>query len=107
MLVLGLRAPLAVLAAFAAVSGLTLSLAETLWTTSLQQRVGDELLARVSAYDWLGSTAGRPLGLALAGVLVSLAGPETVLLVASAGFAVVAVAATFSIARSVALEPID
>jgi MFS family permease len=48
-------------------AGLSLAVFNTLWETTLQQAVPAELLSRVSAYDWLGSTALVPIGFALAG----------------------------------------
>ncbi len=49
------------------IAGLCLAVFATLWETTLQRTVPSELLSRVSAYDWLGSTALVPIGFALAG----------------------------------------
>jgi predicted MFS family arabinose efflux permease len=46
-----------------------LGFANPVWETVVQQEIPEQLLARVSAYDWLVSLAGMPLGYALGPVL--------------------------------------
>lgn len=53
--------PIAVVAALAFVSGVSVDVFEVLWQTALQQNIPSESLSRVSAYDWLGSLALTPL----------------------------------------------
>lgn len=72
MLALAAPAPLVALCALPAGAGLALF--GTLWNTALQENVPRAALARVSAYDWLGSRALQPVGLALTGALVAAAG---------------------------------
>jgi MFS family permease len=65
-------APLLALSAF--ISGVALMLGGSVWFSTLQRHVPDEWLSRVSAYDWFGSYAFYPLGLALSGVLAGAIG---------------------------------
>jgi predicted MFS family arabinose efflux permease len=69
-------------AAFAA--GAALMLFNPLWETVLQREIPADRLSRVSAYEWFGSYAGQPLGLAFAGPLAEAAGVRTALLIAGA-----------------------
>jgi len=75
--------PLALLAAGAGVaplavgallSGGALMLGNTVWESTLQRHVPAESLSRVSAYDWFGSMAFRPLGLAIWGPVAGAIG---------------------------------
>jgi MFS family permease len=76
-------APLAALAAsrsFALVAtgsllaGFSLMLGNTIWETTLQRQVPHESLSRVSSYDWFGSLALDPVGLAIWGPIAALIG---------------------------------
>jgi MFS family permease len=49
--------------------GASLAYGGALWVTTLQFNVGAAELGRVSAYDWIGSIAFRPVGLVAAGPL--------------------------------------
>jgi hypothetical protein len=51
-----------------------MSLASVLYETALQENVPDAVLSRVAAYDWMGSTALRPLGYAAVGPIAALVG---------------------------------
>ncbi len=64
---LAAHAPVALLALATFVSGATVMLGNTLWESTLQRHIPAESLSRVSAYDWFGSLAFYPLGLALWG----------------------------------------
>ena len=77
LLAAGVPAP--VLAAGALVSGAALMFGNSVWEATLQQRVPAEALARVSAYDWFGSLAFYPLGLAIWGPVATVIGTETAL----------------------------
>jgi MFS family permease len=59
------------IAAGAVVAGAAIGLGNTLWETTLQQGVPGDRLSRVSAYDWMGSTALRPLGFAIIGPIAA------------------------------------
>jgi len=61
----------AVIAAGALVAGTAIGLAEVLYDTVAVQHVPQESLSRVIAYDWFGSLAIEPLGLALIGPLAA------------------------------------
>lgn len=69
----------AVIAAGALVGGATLSLAEILYETTQAQQIPAETLSRVIAYDWLGSLALEPIGLALIGPVAAGLGISTTL----------------------------
>jgi MFS family permease len=86
--VLGLPASTAAIAVAGFLCGITEGLIEVLWITALQQRVTPTALARVSAYDTVGSFVLMPVGFALAGPAADAFGTAEVLF-ACAGFAVV------------------
>lgn len=58
----------------------TLGIGITVWTTTLQANVPRRALARLSAYDLLGSLIFQPVGFALAGPLATLIGLRATLL---------------------------
>jgi len=62
---LAVGAPLEVLLVAGVLWGFALSLADTLWLTTLQGHVPPNLMARVSSLDWMGSLALRPIGVAI------------------------------------------
>lgn len=82
--------PLAWLAAAFFAYGAGLSFGDTMWFTALQQHVPAESLSRVSAYDWLGSVALRPLGQIVIGPLAVLIGVRSAL-AGAAGLVTVAI----------------
>jgi MFS family permease len=93
---LALGAPVWVIAAAALVGGVSFGIFMTLWDTTMQQRVPDEALSRVSSFDWMGSLALLPLGYALAGPAADRVGVDPVLYVAAATSIVLAVATAFN-----------
>lgn len=76
---LAIPAQTAVIAAGALVGGAVLSLAEILYETTQAQQIPPETLSRVVAYDWLGSLALEPVGLALVGPVAAGLGVSTTL----------------------------
>lgn len=85
---LALAAPLIVMAisgstleiaAANVVAGAALAVSLTLWTTTLQSTVPAKYLSRLSAFDWLGSEALRPVGYAFAAPAAALIGLDGVL----------------------------
>ena len=82
LLAAGVPAP--VLAAGALVSGGALMFGNAVWESTLQRHIPSEALARVSAYDWFGSLAFYPLGLAIWGPVAVAIGTETTLWLAFA-----------------------
>ncbi len=93
---LGFPAPLPPLALGWAVAGIGIGLGNVLWETTLQERIPPELRSRVSAYDWLGSLAVRPLGFLVAGPLAAALGVDVTLWLAAGGLAA-ATALTLSV----------
>lgn len=75
------------------VAGAATALAGIFWETTLQQRVPEHAMSRVSAYDWLGSTALRPAGYAAMGAISGVVGVRATLC-ASAALTVALLAAT-------------
>jgi MFS family permease len=71
---LAVPTPVALLAVGAVVSGLGVTMGESVWESTLQRHIPGESLSRVSSYDWFGSFAFYPLGLAIWGPLASAVG---------------------------------
>ena len=69
LFLLALRAPLVLILLAALIAGVSGMVFNTLWETTLQQHMPAAARSRVSAYDWFGSIAFQPLGLALIGPL--------------------------------------
>jgi MFS family permease len=84
LILLGLEAPALAIAGAEVVGGLAVGYAGAVWETTLQRHVPREALSRVSAYDWLGSTALRPIGFALVGPIAVAIGTEATLFGAAA-----------------------
>ncbi|WDV34172.1 hypothetical protein OIM90_32065 [Streptomyces sp. AD16] len=78
--------PLALLAMLGAI-GVTMG--DALWLSTLQREIPSHTLSRVSSYEWVGSLALNPLGMAVTGVLVALVGPTAILITAAAANLVV------------------
>jgi MFS family permease len=67
--------------------GFAVGIFVTTWETALQSHIPAEKLARVGAWDWLGTIGGMPLGYALTGPIVALVGVRATLVgVAVAAF---------------------
>ena len=64
---LALQAPVWTLYLSLAVLGVEWGLYDPFWTTCMQAEVAPAMISRVSSYDYLGSLAFYPAGLALAG----------------------------------------
>ncbi|WP_406138977.1 MFS transporter [Streptomyces sp. NBC_01089] len=60
-------------------SGLASDVFGALWETTMQREVPQEVLSRVSSYDWFGSLALAPLGLLVAGPVAAVVGPRAAL----------------------------
>ena len=73
--------PRGVVFAMAAVEGAGFALFLVWWETALAQRIPPAALARVTAWDWMGSLALVPLGYVAAGLVATAVGAQTVLLV--------------------------
>ena len=80
LILLGFAPPVAVLAVGMALAGGAVAFCDTLWTTTLQTHVPRELISRVAAWDWMGSSALRPIGYIVAGPAAALLGTRGALL---------------------------
>jgi predicted MFS family arabinose efflux permease len=67
LVALALALPLWALVLTMLVAGTAIEVFGVGWMLALHQEIPDDKMSRVSAYDWLGSIAVMPLGLALAG----------------------------------------
>jgi predicted MFS family arabinose efflux permease len=76
---LAAHAPLALILATALVDGASGTLFNALWSTALQREVPAAELARVSSWDYLGSLALQPLGLAASGPVAAAIGVSATL----------------------------
>jgi MFS family permease len=81
---LALPASTAAIALVAVISGMAGTFATVLWESTWVQHVPAAALSRVSAYDWFGSLALEPLGLALIGPIAAGIGISTTLWLAAA-----------------------
>ena len=77
-------APVYVLAAGAFLGGVAMMLGNSVWESTLQARVPEESLGRVSAYDWFGSLALNPVGMAIWGPIAVAIGIDAALWLAAA-----------------------
>jgi predicted MFS family arabinose efflux permease len=84
---LAAAAPAPLIAVSTLVSGIGLMLGMSVWESTLQRHIPAESLSRVSSYDWFGSYAFFPLGLALWGSVAGAIGIHTALWIASGLFA--------------------
>jgi hypothetical protein len=73
-----------VIATGAFLGGACFSIFAAQWDTTMQRQVPREVLSRVSAYDWFGSTVFLPLGFAIVGPVASVIGVHAVFIVGSA-----------------------
>lgn len=80
----------------AALSGAGMALAISIWESTLQRHVPGESLSRVSSYDWFGSLAFYPLGLAVWGPVAAVIGVSVSLWLAF-GLAVILTLALISV----------
>jgi len=87
---LAVHAPALVVACGAFLAGTGNMVFNSLWETALQKHVAPAALSRVSAYDWFGSLAFQPVGLAIAGPLAAGLGTSTTLWIAAVGSVVIA-----------------
>lgn len=112
-LLLLIEAPLAIVAATNLLVGLGFGLFDTVWNSTVQHRIPPDRVSRVSAWDWMGSLAGMPIGFALAGLLVESVGRHAALVGISLGTLVVCI--VFALDREVrhlgdelsSLKPVD
>jgi MFS family permease len=82
LLLLAAPAPAGLIAAGGLLGAAGLMLFNALWETTLQANIPEAALSRVSAYDWFGSLAFRPVGLIAVGPLAAAIGDSETLLLA-------------------------
>ena len=55
-------------------NGACLSLGGAVWFSTLQEKIPEHLISRISSFDWFGSVAFNPIGYVLVGPLSELVG---------------------------------
>lgn len=88
--------PVPLIALGALLSGAGMALSISVWESTLQRHVPADSLSRVSSYDWFGSLAFYPLGLAIWGPIAAVIGIGVSLWL-SFGLAVAAILALLSV----------
>ncbi|MEV7596951.1 MFS transporter [Kitasatospora sp. NPDC089797] len=83
LLALTLAAGVESVAAVALLGAAGVTMSDALWHSTLQREVPSEAMSRVSSYDWIGSLALNPLGMAVTGVLIPVVGPTAILVTAA------------------------
>ena len=83
LVALGIPAPFVVIAVANGLAFMSIAFGNTLWETVLQQQISSDVLARVSAYDWLVSLIFLPLGYALTPPLAEAVGVNETLIAAA------------------------
>ncbi|MFG2628729.1 MFS transporter [Streptomyces sp. NPDC048473] len=84
IVLLGLGAPVWLIAVAMFGSGVSSDVFGVLWSTTIQREVPEEALSRVSSYDWFGSLAFAPLGLLVAGPAADAWGTDRMLFTCAA-----------------------
>ena len=84
LILLGIPAPLAAIAAGALAAGLGIEIFGVLWDTSMQQQLPPEKLSRVYSYDALGSWILVPVAFAIVGPVSDAVGTRATLFGAAA-----------------------
>jgi hypothetical protein len=82
LLLLGIAAPLWMMVPVSFVSGAFLAIGGAVWFSTLQEKIPEHALSRVSSFDWFGSVALNPVGYALIGPLSNAIGVGEALLLA-------------------------
>jgi MFS family permease len=108
LVALAFALPLGVVAAAAFAWGVAFEIMGVLWFTTMQKNVPRESLSRVSSYDAMGSLMFGPIGLALAGPLVTAIGLQTSFLIAAGVVTFCLVACLFAPSvRGLRAEPVE
>ena len=74
LLVLGFAVPVWLISCVAFANGACLSLGGAVWFSTLQEKIPEHLISRISSFDWFGSVAFNPIGYVLIGPLSELVG---------------------------------
>lgn len=91
-----LNASPAALVATAVLCGVGIALPDAIWFATMQTHLPSGAISRVSSYDWLGSLALRPVGLAGAATIAGTVGIRSTLLAASVMICITGVAGVLS-----------
>jgi hypothetical protein len=83
LVLLAVHAPVVLIAAGTFVSGASVVCFSILFETAMQEHIPEAALSRVTSYDWLGSLALEPLGMALVGPVVVVLGVGSTLWLAA------------------------
>lgn len=86
-----MAAPVWAIAAGMAVEGLAVGIFLAVWEGEIQRQIPLDRISRVSAWDWMATLAGMPLGFILAGVLAGEIGVDRTLYLAAAAGVLLAV----------------
>jgi len=78
-LLLAHAAPVGLICLAYVLDGFAVGVFVAAWDTALQREIPPQVLSRVSAWDWMGSIAGMPLGFALTGPALALIGERRTL----------------------------
>jgi MFS family permease len=97
IVLLGLRAPAFLVALASLGAGASTAFADTALETTVQQNVPQHVLSRVSAWDWMGSFALRPLGFALVAPVADAIGIRKTLIGAAIAMALVEIVSVASV----------
>jgi hypothetical protein len=84
LLVLGLAAPVWLISCVAFVNGACLSIGGAVWFSTLQEKIPEHLISRISSFDWFGSVAFNPIGYVIIGPLSELVGVASALYLSAA-----------------------
>jgi len=104
LFVLSLAVPLAppAIIAIGALSGAGFAMGDVVWMSTLQRKVPEHVLSRISSFDWLGSVALNPIGYLIIGPLSEQIGiPLTLAIAGSLNLAISLGAAMLPAIRSV------
>ncbi|MFF4864950.1 MFS transporter [Streptomyces sp. NPDC001231] len=93
---LSAEAPVWLIAAAMFGAGIAGDVFGVLWATTIQREIPEQVLSRVSSYDWFGSLAFAPLGLLVAGPLAAVVGTSQALAGCAALVILATMAALFS-----------
>lgn len=84
VMLLGFGAPLWLLTGVAFVSGAGFAVGGAVWFSTLQEKIPEHAISRISSFDWFGSVALNPIGYALIGPLSEVVGVGESLVLAGA-----------------------
>lgn len=84
LLMLGLAPPVWAISCVSFANGASLSLGGAVWFSTLQEKIPEHAISRISSFDWFGSLALNPIGYAAVGPLSEVVGVPAALYGAAA-----------------------